>query len=53
MPGKRAYYPDEEPESTFIDGEHWFYKGCHFCGQETHLDKDCPSKPLPKIKGAK
>ena len=51
MKPKKYYFPDEEPESDWVD--YYVYldatRGlCGFCGQEGHQKEGCPSKPLYK-----
>lgn len=49
LPGKRYFWPDEEPEPDFPRISHESYEGtCKFCGHEGHNHRRCPNKP--KIK---
>ena len=49
MTGRRVYFPDEEPETSWI--EYGSTDGCEFCGQEGHTEKECPARPIPKFVG--
>lgn len=47
MKGPLHVRPDEEPDTTTIEGEGWrLAGGCSFCGCSGHAPTACPNRPI-------
>lgn len=44
--GKRAHFPDEEPELETINYYYGPNKACTWCGNTGHDQKECYERPL-------